>query len=71
MLNNTQTREWNIMKKVIAVLITLGLTLTATPTFAADPVAPAHLNMHPQSKYFEYKGMDCWKYWRITKCLPK
>ena len=71
MLNNTQTKEWNIMKKAVALLITVGLTLTATPSFASDPVAPARLKMPAQSKYFEHKGMDCWKYWRVTKCLPK
>ena len=59
------------MKKVLTVLMAIGITLTSVPAQAADLVAPARLKMHPQSKYFEYKGMDCWKYWRITKCIPK
>ena len=59
------------MKKVLTVLMAIGLTLTAVPAQAADPVAPAHLKMHPQSKYLKYKGMDCWKYWKITRCIPK
>jgi hypothetical protein len=61
------------MKKVLAVLLISAVSTLVVPASAqaSDPTPPAEWKMPATSKYMKYKGMDCWKWRRITKCLPK
>ena len=60
------------MKKILTASVLALFMLTVTPSAqAVDSLPPAEWNMPATSKYMKYKGMDCWKWWRITKCLPK
>lgn len=60
------------MKKILTASVVALFMLTVIPSAqAVNPLPPAEWKMPATSKYMKYKGMDCWKWWRITKCLPK
>ncbi len=67
-----------MMKKTIATVALATLVSIGTPmTAGANPVRndtwpvqpPAEWSVPYHSKYLKYKGMDCWKYWRVIKCI--
>jgi hypothetical protein len=59
------------MKKVLAVLLISAVSTLMVPTSAqaVDPTPPPEWRFPSHAKYVKYKDMDCWKFWRITKCI--
>jgi hypothetical protein len=60
----------------LAVAIMVGTPTTSSaaqhvtnPSWPVQPPAEWHTPYH--AKYMKYNGKDCWKYSRVTKCLPK
>lgn len=60
------------MRRLIAIGSILAVTMIAAPANAADPLPPAEWRMPAGTKYIgkNIKGNDCWRWWKITKCLP-
>ncbi len=61
----------DVMKKVLAVLLISALPSLVVPATAqaVDPTPPAEWRFPAHAKYVKYKDMDCWRFWRITKCI--
>lgn len=58
------------MKKFMTASLIALFTVTVVPSAqAVDPLPPTEWKMPATSKYMKYKGLDCWKYWRVTKCV--
>ena len=61
------------MRKLIIAGVATAIVAAASPAYAADPEPPAEWRMPVGTKYLKnYKdGLDCWRWWKITKCQPK
>jgi hypothetical protein len=59
------------MKKLLAVLLISALPSLVVPATAqaSNPTPPAEWRFPSHAKYVKYKDMDCWRFWRITKCI--
>jgi opacity protein-like surface antigen len=65
------------MKKITLAVAAAVLIALCTPTTSSAAVnpdwpvqPPVEWNTPYHAKYMKYNGKDCWKYSRVTKCLP-
>lgn len=66
------------MKAKIALALTLAVALSiglpvasraaTNPDWPVQP--PVEWSTPYHAKYMKYNGKDCWKFSRVTKCLP-
>jgi len=54
----------------ITTLLSIGFPVVSHANEAWPVQPPAEWSVPYHAKFMKYKGKDCWKYWRVTKCLP-